>query len=86
MGLAVHDVGSYKSTPLRVGEVFTIDPMLRVPSESLYVRVEDVVVITETGLENFTDFIPVDPDAIEAIMREESILDLRPPMPESEVR
>jgi len=86
VGLAVHDVGNYKSTPLRVGEVFTIDPMLRVPSESLYVRIEDVVVITETGLENFTDFIPVDPDAIEAIMREPGILDRRPPVPESDIR
>ncbi len=86
VGLAVHDVGDYKSTPLRVGEVFSVDAMLRVPAESLYVRIEDVVVITETGVENFTDFIPVLPEEIEAVMREPSILDRRPPVPASEIR
>ena len=60
--------------------------MMSVQSESLYVRIEDVVVITETGVENFTEFIPVLPSEIEAIMREPSILDRRPPMPESEIR
>ena len=78
VGLAVHDVGDFRSAPLRPGTVFTIDPMLTVASESLYVRVEDVVVITETGVENFTDFIPVLPHEIEAIMREPSVLDRRP--------
>lgn len=86
VGLAVHDVGNYKATPLRVGEVFSVDAMFRVASEGMYVRIEDVVVITETGVENFTDFIPVLPEEIEAIMRETSILDTRPPVPASEIK
>ena len=75
VGLAVHDVGNYKSTPLRLGEVFAVDPMMWVRPESLYVRTEDVVVITENGFENFTDFLPVEPSAIEAVMREDGMLD-----------
>lgn len=86
VGLAVHDVGNYKATPLRVGEVFSVDAMFKVASEGMYIRIEDVVVITETGVENFTDFIPVLPHEIEAIMRETSILDTRPPVPASDIR
>ena len=78
VGMAVHDVGNYKATPLTPGEVFAVDPMIWVPEEKLYVRVEDVVVVTATGVENFTEFLPVDPKAIEAIMKEQSILDFRP--------
>ncbi len=85
VGMAVHDVGNYKATPLTPGEVFAVDPMIWVPEEKLYVRVEDVVVVTETGMENFTDFVPVAPEAIERLMKEESILSFRPPTPESQI-
>lgn len=80
VGMAVHDVGNYKSTPLTPGEVFAVDPMIWVPEEKLYVRVEDVVVVTEHGVENFTDWLPVKATDIEAIMQESSILDIRPPI------
>jgi len=43
--------------PLRPGHVFSIDPQLRVRQENLYIRYEDVVVVTDTGVENFTDFL-----------------------------
>ena len=39
-----------------------------VPEESLYIRVEDTVAITESGVENLTDAVPRDLDAIEAEM------------------
>ena len=58
VGMAVHDVGSYRNGPLKPGQVFSIDPQLRVPEENLYLRYEDTVVVTETGVENFTDFLP----------------------------
>lgn len=74
VGMAVHDVGSYRSQPLQVGTVFSVDPTLRVPEENLYLRYEDVVVVTETGVENFTDFLPSELDDIEAIMKTDGIL------------
>ena len=86
VGMAVHDVGQYKKTPLAPGEVFAVDPMIWVPEEKLYVRIEDVVLVTETGMENFTDFVPVDPKAIEAVMKESGVLDLRPATPASQIK
>ena len=50
VGLAVHDVGSYQGGPLKPGQVFSVDPQLWVRSEGLYVRYEDTVVVTDTGL------------------------------------
>ena len=58
VGLTVHDDGAYGPGPLKPGHVFSIDPQLWVREESLYIRYEDVVVITETGYENFTAFLP----------------------------
>ncbi|MGH9309233.1 MAG: aminopeptidase P N-terminal domain-containing protein, partial [Vicinamibacterales bacterium] len=46
VGMAVHDVGSYAGRPLQPGQVFSIDPQLRVPEENLYLRYEDTIVVT----------------------------------------
>ena len=78
-GLAVHDVGSYRGRPFESGLVFSVDPMLWVHEERLYVRMEDIVAITENGVENFTDFMPRTVDEIEAFMREDGVLHLTPP-------
>lgn len=79
VGMTVHDVGNYWTGPYKVGQVFSIDPMLRVPEERLYIRMEDVVVVTETGVELFTDFLPSTPDEIEKTMKEKGIVQIRPP-------
>jgi Xaa-Pro aminopeptidase len=73
VGMAVHDVGSYRSG-LKPGHVFSVDPQLRVPEENLYLRYEDTVVVTETGVENFTDFLPMELDAIEKVVREKGVV------------
>jgi Xaa-Pro aminopeptidase len=81
VGMAVHDVGSYRSGPLKPGQVFSVDPQLRVPEENLYLRYEDTVVVTEAGVENFTDFLPSELDDIEKLMLEEGIVQKLPPAP-----
>jgi Xaa-Pro aminopeptidase len=68
VGMAVHDVGSYRRGVLKPGHVFSVDPQLWVPEEGLYLRYEDVGVVTETGFENFTDFLPSELDDIEALV------------------
>ena len=78
VGMAVHDVGGYRSG-LKPGHVFSVDPQLRVPEENLYLRYEDTVVVTDTGVENFTDFLPMELDAMERLVREKGIVQSAPP-------
>ncbi len=68
VGLAVHDDGPYNRGPLKVGHVFSIDPQLWVPEENLYIRYEDVIVITENGYENFTEFLPTELNDLERLV------------------
>lgn len=77
VGMAVHDVGSYR-TGLKPGHVFSIDPQLRVPEENLYIRYEDTVVVTEGGVENFTDFLPSELGDLEALVKEEGVVERVP--------
>jgi Xaa-Pro aminopeptidase len=74
VGMAVHDVGEYRHEPLREGLVFSVDPMLWVPERRLYVRCEDTVAVTATGIENLTSAAPLDPEEIVATMAEPGLL------------
>ena len=69
VGMAVHDVGQYRSKPLQPGLVFALDPQLWVPDEELYVRVEDTVVITDSGVESLTKDAPLDLDDVESLLQ-----------------
>jgi Xaa-Pro aminopeptidase len=74
VGMAVHDVGSYRGRPLDSGLVISIDPMIWVPEERLYVRVEDTVVVTADGVENLTGFVPLALEDVERLMDERGLL------------
>jgi Xaa-Pro aminopeptidase len=80
VGMAVHDVGSYRDG-LKVGHVFSVDPQLRVPEENIYLRFEDTVVVTETGYENFTHFIPMELDEMEALVKQKGLVQRVPAGP-----
>lgn len=79
VGMAVHDVGEYRDRPLAVGVVFSVDPMIWIPEERLYVRCEDTVVVTTDGFENLTDAAPLDCDEIETAMKQVGLLDVWDP-------
>ena len=81
VGMAVHDVGSYRAM-LKPGHVFSVDPQLWVPEENLYIRYEDTVVVTETGVENFTDFLPSELADLEKLTLEKGVVQKVGPMPE----
>jgi Xaa-Pro aminopeptidase len=82
LGLDVHDVGSYavagKPRPLEPGMVFTVEPGLYVSPDAatdvrfrgIGVRIEDDVVVTESGHENLTAGIPKRPADVEAWMND----------------
>jgi Xaa-Pro aminopeptidase len=76
VGLEVHDVGgrSFDGT-YRPGMIFTIEPALTIDDERVYVRLEDVILITETGYENLSADLPMDIDGIERLMREPGLAD-----------
>jgi len=78
VGMSVHDVGRHKGKPLEVGMVFSIDPMIWVHEEKLYVRMEDVVVVTDDGVENLSANLPIEMDDLENLWREEGIVQKRP--------
>jgi len=68
VGMATHDVGGGPQV-LKVGMVFANEPYMTWPGQDLGVRVEDTVVITETGCENLTAGIPRTIKEIEEAMR-----------------
>jgi Xaa-Pro aminopeptidase len=80
MGLDVHDVGNYgtseRTRTLAPGMVLTVEPGLYiapdadVPAEyrGIAVRIEDDIVITETGNENLTASVVKEAAEIEALM------------------
>ena len=67
IGLNVHDPGEYCG-PLQPGMVVTIEPGIYIPEEQLGVRIEDDVLITESGYKLLSARLPRDPDEIEKIM------------------
>ena len=72
VGLAVHDVGGGPMV-LKPGMVFANEPLMIFPEENLGVRVENTVLITETGCEVLTAGIPRTVKEIEAFMKKDGI-------------
>lgn len=78
VGMAVHDVGRVHGLPLQPGMVFTIDPMIWIHEERLYIRIEDMALVTETGVENLSAFVPSRIEDIEATIKEKGLIEYRP--------
>ncbi len=68
IGMDVHDVGPY-AIPLAPGMVFTIEPGIYIPEEGFGVRIEDDILVTETGYENLSAAAPRTADEVERVMR-----------------
>lgn len=70
VGMATHDVGGAPRV-LKAGMVFANEPLAVLAAENLGVRVEDTILITETGCENLTAGIPRTVKDIEALMKKD---------------
>ena len=67
IGLDVHDVGNiYRK--MQPGMVFTVEPGIYIREESLGIRLENDVVITENGLNDLMKNIPIEAEEIEDLM------------------
>jgi len=68
MGLDTHDYGIL-TEPMQANNVFTVEPGIYIPDEGFGIRLEDDVVIQETGEPfNLMRNIPIEADEIEEIM------------------
>ncbi len=74
VGMEVHDVRNPTDT-LEPGQIFTIEPAMQIPAEHLGIRLEDMILITETGYENLSAFVPVEISDIEKMMTRHGLSD-----------
>jgi len=79
VGLNVHDVGQ---NVLAAGMLYTVEPGIYIPETSegvdpkyfnIGVRVEDVILVTETGNKNLSDGSPREINEIESLMKKKGI-------------
>lgn len=74
VGMSVHDT-PYAAATLQPGEIFTIEPEMRIPDEHLGFRLEDMLLITKTGYVNMSGFVPVEVADIEKLMAQRGLSD-----------
>ena len=67
VGLDVHDAND-PSMPLAPGMVITIEPGIYIPEEKIGVRIEDMVLVTETGAKLLSSQLPRESAEIERAM------------------
>ena len=71
IGLLIHDNPAVNPTNQQIlepGMVVTIEPGIYIPEKEIGVRIEDDVLITETGYRVMSNALTSDPDEIEALM------------------
>jgi Xaa-Pro aminopeptidase len=53
VGLATHDVLTAKG-PIKAGQVVTVEPIVEFPDKKMHFRVEDTILVTDSGPENLS--------------------------------
>jgi Xaa-Pro aminopeptidase len=67
LGLDVHDVGRMQE-PFTEGCVLTVEPGIYIPEEKIGIRLENDIVVTKAGPVDLMADVPVEAEAIEALM------------------
>ncbi len=74
VGVEVHDVPRGTET-LEPGQIFTIEPQMTIPDEHIGLRLEDMFLVTDSGVENMSAWVPIEIDDIEALMAQPGLSD-----------
>lgn len=67
LGLDVHDVGTMHG-PIKPGMVFTVEPGIYIPAEGMGIRLENNIVVQDSGYLDLMGDIPVEAEEIEELM------------------
>lgn len=67
LGIDVHDIGD-RYAPMQIGNVFTCEPGIYIPEEKLGIRIENDILITENGIVDLMQDIPIEIEEIEELM------------------
>ena len=67
LGIDVHDIGD-RYAPMQIGNVFTCEPGIYIPEEKLGIRIENDILITENGIVDLMQNIPIEIEEIEELM------------------
>lgn len=67
VGLDVHDPGD-SAAPLRAGTILTIEPGVYIPEENIGIRIEDLVLVTNSGCEVLSAALPREITDIEKLV------------------
>lgn len=67
LGIDVHDVGM-RYEPMQAGMTFSCEPGIYIQAEGIGIRLENEILITETGCIDLMAHIPIEADEIEQLM------------------
>ncbi len=68
LGIDVHDLGT-RTAPFEAGMLFTVEPGIYIEEESMGIRIENNIWITENGHVDLFEGIPITTEEIEAAMK-----------------
>ncbi|MEO6582759.1 MAG: Xaa-Pro peptidase family protein [Ferruginibacter sp.] len=72
VGMSVHDVGPW-NTPFVKGVVFNVEPIIEDEGMKIHLRLEDTIVITDTGAENLTKLTTTSVEGMYKLIKEKGV-------------
>jgi Xaa-Pro aminopeptidase len=70
VGMATHDV-LRPTGPIKVGQVVTVEPIVEFPEKQMHFRVEDTILVTESGPEILSSGVPKEMADVEKLVGSE---------------
>lgn len=71
IGISVHDVkNATDDVILKAGVVLNVEPIIEFRDKKIHMRLEDTILVTETGSENLTAGIPAELDQVYALIKQ----------------